>query len=182
MTARSFAVLATFALASTAPADTLKFSNARSTVEFAVTKKGGSHAGKFKKFSGSVSLPGNNFAEAKFAFDIETDSLHADNEKMTAYLKSPEVFDAHGYPTIRFVSNRIRVVSGDGFETHLILGELTLHGVTKRAGIPVQAIATPSGLTLVGTLVVHRKDFGMNAGDKVLDDDVTITLRLQAGR
>jgi polyisoprenoid-binding protein YceI len=182
MMPRSFAVLAVLALASTASADTLKFSNAGSTAEFAVTKKGGTHAGKFKKFSGSVSLPGSSFAEARFAFDIETDSLHADNEKMTAYLKSHDVFDVHGSPTIRFVSNRIRVVSGDGFETHLILGELTAHGVTKRVGIPVQVIVTPSGLTMIGTLVVHRKDFGMNSGDKLLDDDVTITLRLQAGR
>jgi polyisoprenoid-binding protein YceI len=182
MLTRSFAVLATIVLALPAPADNLKFSNPGSTAEFAVVKKGGTHAGKFKKFSGSVSLPGNNFAEARFAFDIETDSLHADNEKLTAYLKSSECFDVHAYPTIRFVSSRIRVLSGDGFETHLILGELTSHGVTKRVGIPVQAIVTPSGLTLIGTLVVHRNDFGMNAGDKVLDDDVTIMLRLQVGR
>ena len=174
--------LAALALASNAPAENLKFSNPGSTAELTVTKKGGPHTGRFKKFSGSLNIPGNNFAEAKFAFDIDADSLHADNEKLTTYLKSPECFDTHRYPAIRFVSNRIRVVSGDEADTHLIIGELTLHGITKQLRIPVQVVGSPGGLTVNGTLTIHRRDFGMNAGDKVLDDDVVISLRVQVGR
>jgi len=183
MTARSFAAaIAALAFTATAPADTLRFSNTASRIEFACAKKGGACTGQFKRFAGTVTLAGDNFAEAKFAFEIELDSLKADNDKFTALLASPEFFDAHNHPIARFVSRRIRVVSGDGPESHLILGDLTFHGVTRDVRIPVAAAATPGGLKLIGEFVIHRKDFGLAAGEKTGNDEIKLTLTLHAGR
>jgi polyisoprenoid-binding protein YceI len=183
VTARTFAAaLAALTIASTAPADTLKFNNTASRTEFACAKKGGTYTGHFKRFAGTITTSGGDLAQSRVAFEIELDSLKADSDKFTALLQSPDFFDVHNHPTVKFVSRRIRAVSGDGPESHLILGDLTFHGVTHDVRIPVAATATPSGLKLTGEFVIHRKDFGMSAGEKAVSDEIKLKLTLQAGR
>ena len=118
------ATLTAFVITATAPADTLKFANSASTIEFTGTKKDGSHNGGFKKFTGAIDSPGGDFAKANVTVEIKTDSLFSDNEKLTNHLKSPDFFDVRAYPTAKFTSTGIRATRGDSAVTHLLTGDL----------------------------------------------------------
>jgi polyisoprenoid-binding protein YceI len=176
------AAVAVLALATTAPADTFKFANSASKIEFTGTKKDGSHNGGFKKFAGTIDVSGEDFKQAKVSVEIQTDSLYSDNEKLTAHLKSPDFFDVRTFPTAKFVSKSIRATDGDSPVSHLIHGELTLHGVTKSVVLPVRVNRTVTGWNLNGTVTIQRKDFGMTFGEGQVNNDVTVTLTIQAGK
>jgi polyisoprenoid-binding protein YceI len=170
------------ALTAAAPADSLKFANSASTIEFTGSKKDGSHFGGFKKFTGTIDAPGGDFAKAKVTLEIKTDSLYSDNEKLTAHLKSPDFFDVRKHPTALFKSTSIRLTSGDSAITHLLTGDLTLLGVTKSVMIPVRVERTETGLKLEGTVTLKRKDFGMTFGEGQVNNDVPVKVMIQAGK
>jgi polyisoprenoid-binding protein YceI len=183
MILRAFAAtLAALTLTAATPADTLKFNTTVSKIEFVGSKKDGSHNGGFKKFTGTIDMQNADFAQAKLTVEIQIESLYSDNEKLTTHLKSPDFFDVRTHPTAKFTSSTIRVVSGDTADTHLITGELTLHGVTKTVRIPVNAAKTATGMSLTGEFTIHRKDFGMTFGEGQVNDDVKVKLSIQAGK
>jgi polyisoprenoid-binding protein YceI len=180
MTFRAIVIVAAVGgLAGLAPAADLKFAGDSSKIEFVGTKKDGSHNGGFKTFAGDVVLPGDDFAQAKVTVKIQTGSLFADNPKLTGHLKSPDFFDVGTYPTATFTSTAIRPADGAGGATHVITGNLTLHGVTKPVTIPVKVTRT-GGLGLDGKFVLKRMEFGMKFGQGQVNDDVTVTLSVRA--
>jgi polyisoprenoid-binding protein YceI len=169
-------------LAAAASADSLKFNNTASKIEFVGKKKDGSHKGGFKKFSGTMEVPGGDFTKAKVVVEIQAESIFTDNDKLTTHLKSPDFFDVRTNPTAKFTSNIIRPISGDEGWTHLINGELTLHGVTKPVSVPVRLQKTDTGLSLMGKFKIQRKDFGMTFGEGMIENDVAVSLTIQAGK
>jgi polyisoprenoid-binding protein YceI len=183
MTLRALvAMITALAITPATPAEPLKFANSASTIEFTGTKKDGMHSGGFRKFTGTIDAPGGDFAKAKVTVDIRTDSLYSDNEKLTGHLKSPDFFDVRNHPTAKFTSTSIRAVGGDSPTSHLLTGDLTLHGVTKPVTIPVRVMPTSTGLKLEGTFTLKRKEFGMTYGEGQVNNDVTVKLMVQAGK
>ena len=183
MILRMFAALmATLTIAAAAPADSLKFNNTSSKIEFVGKKKDGSHNGGFKKFSGTMEVPDGDFSKAKVNVEIQIGSIFTDTEKLTTHLKSPDFFDARTYPKATFASTGIRPVAGDEGWSHLMTGDLTLHGVTKKVAIPVRVQKTETGLSLMGKVTIHGKDFGMTYGEGMVDNNVAITVTVQAGK
>jgi polyisoprenoid-binding protein YceI len=183
MILRTFTALMTaLAITAAAPADSLKFANSASKIEFVGTKKDGSHNGGFKKFAGTIDAPGGDIAKGKITVEIQTESIVTDTDKLTGHLKSPDFFDVRTFPKATFTSTQIRPAAGEGGYTHLITGDLTLHGVTKPVKIPVRAEATATGLSLAGKFTIQRKDFGMVYGEGMVNNDVAVTLTIQAGK
>ncbi|HEY1381301.1 MAG TPA: YceI family protein [Gemmataceae bacterium] len=183
MTLRAWtAAVMTLAVASAAPADTFKFSGPGSKIEFVGTKKDGMHTGGFRKFTGTIDAPDGDFAKAKLTVEIDTNSIYTDNEKLTQHLKSPDFFDVRTHPKATFTATMIRPVRGDGATTHLVTGDLTLHGVKKSLTIPVQVGPSDRGLGLTATFTIRRKDFDMTFGEGQVNNDVTVKLSIQAGK
>jgi polyisoprenoid-binding protein YceI len=183
MMLRAFAaLLAALAITAAAPADSLKFNNTASKIEFVGKKKDGSHNGGFKKFAGTIDISGGDFSKAKVAVEIQTESIFTDNDKLTGHLKSPDFFDVRTHPKAKFTSTIIRPIAGDEGWSHLMTGELTLHGVTKTVAIPVRVQKTETGLSLSGKVTIQRKDFGMTYGEGMVNNDVAVTLTVQAGK
>lgn len=174
------AAVAILTLAVNAPADTFKFANTASKIEFVGAKKDGSHNGGFKKFAGTIEIPGDDFKKAKLTVEIQTESLYSDNDKLTTHLKSPDFFDVRTFPTAKFVSTQIRATDGDGPISHLVHGELTMHGVTKSVMLPLTVTKTETGWNLTGTVELKRKDFGMTFGEGQVNNEVKVTLTIQA--
>ena len=180
---RAFAAaVAALTLAAAAPADSLKFNNTASKIEFVGKKKDGSHNGGFKKFSGTMEVPDGDFSKAKVNVEIQIGSIFTDTEKLTTHLKSPDFFDSRTHPKATFTSTVIRPVAGDEGWSHLMTGDLTLHGVTKKVAIPVRVQKTETGLSLMGKVTIQRKDFGMTYGEGMVDNNVAITVTVQAGK
>src|SRR5260221_13888719 len=122
------ALMAALTITAAAPADSLKFANSASKIEFVGTKKDGSHNGGFQKFTGTIDAPGGDIAKGKITVEIQTESIVTDTDKLTGHLKSPDFFDVRTFPKATFTSTQIRAVPGDAGYTHLITGDLTLHG------------------------------------------------------
>jgi polyisoprenoid-binding protein YceI len=146
--------------------------------------------GSFHIFKGKLEIdeehPENSWVEA----EAETSSINTRDERRDGHLRSPDFFDAQTYPTISFKSKKVEPISKDEFR---ILGDLTMHGVTRevlfKAEYAGQVAKDPFGLQRAGlqaTTTINRKDFGLNwnqvleAGGVAVSDKVKIEIDLAA--
>jgi polyisoprenoid-binding protein YceI len=103
-------------------------------------------------------------------------------------LKSDHFFDAARFPTMTFKSKKI-VKNGDKLS---ILGDLTIHGVTKEVTLEsdglTPAVSDPWGNTrrgLSASTKINRQDFGvkwqgtLKGGELVVADEVKISLDIE---
>ena len=137
--------------------------------------------GKFNKTSGQVVL---DKAAQKGTVDVtvDIDSVDFGLDIMNAEAKKPTLFDVARFPTATY-KGRLEGFT-NGAPTQLV-GDLTLHGVTKPVTLKVNSfkcIPHPMlkrelcGADVVGTF--NRDDFGMDAG-KPYGFRMDVTLRIQ---
>ena len=105
-------------------------------------------------------------------------------------MKSPDFFEVDKYPTMTFRSRRVESTSLDTNQYRLV-GDLTLHGVTKEVTLDVtfEGIAKdPYGNNRAGfsaTGKLNRKDFGLGwnqlleTGGVVVGDEVKLSIDSQ---
>jgi polyisoprenoid-binding protein YceI len=151
-------------------------------IEFVGTKPEGKHDGGFKSFTVNVApIPKEDLAGCKITVEIDTDSLWADNPKLTAHLKSPDFFEVRKYPKATFVSSSVEPQkSGDS--THKITGDLTLHGKTKTISFPAKVAVTPETVSITSQFTINRHDYGISYGRGKVHDNVTIKAALRVAR
>src|SRR3954453_16191138 len=141
------AAAAALALAGSAVADgrTVTLTGDNTKITWVGTKgAAGKHEGGFKTLTGAATVDGD--ALTAVVVEIDTDSLYADDPKLTAHLKSPDFFGVKNNPKATFTSTKIEKTNkGDA-----IPGDLTLTGKTKEITIPAEV--SPAG----GTLKINR--------------------------
>jgi len=151
-----------------------------SKIEFVGAKVTASHPGGFTDFAGTVRVA-EPVEKSQIEVTIQTASLYADKEKLTKHLKSPDFFDVGKFPTATFRSTEIKK---DG-EGHVMTGDLTLHGVTKRISFPVTLDAMGTEVTASAEFSINRQDYGINypgMRDDLIRDLVVIKLSLKLPR
>lgn len=176
---RVLSLLSVFVIVAHSSAADMKIVPATSKIEFVGSKANGSHAGGFKEFSGTVSMPGDDFAAAKVSIEIVTDSIFSDNAQLTGHLKNKDFFDVKTFPKSTFVSTKIAASSRPG-TTHEITGDLTLHGVKKSITVPVKVTKGSDGVSIEGKYTLLREDFGMTYGKGMIKNEVPLTLSIKA--
>ncbi|HEY2963207.1 MAG TPA: YceI family protein [Pyrinomonadaceae bacterium] len=150
-------------------------------IEFTGSQVTGTHNGSFQKFSGEIDYAGNP-ETSRVSVTIETDSLTADDPKLTNHLKTADFFDVAKYPQAKFVSTAIKP-GGEKGASHTVTGNLTLHGVTKAVTFPATIAATADAIKVDADFTINRKDFGITyAGptDNLIRDDVVLKLTIHA--
>jgi polyisoprenoid-binding protein YceI len=145
--------------------------------------------GSFSGLKGTVDYEPGNLAAAKVDLTIDATTVDTLNENRDKDLKSPNFFEVEKYPTITFVSKRVVPQSDGKFQ---LVGDMTIHGVTREVTFNVEGPATPikdakgnlhSGAT--ATTTVNRKDFGLtwnktlDGGGAIVGDDVAITVEVE---
>lgn len=151
-------------------------------ITFVGTKPGGRHEGGFKSFAGTVRPADADLTKATLSVKIDTDSLYTDADpKLGGHLRAPDFFDVKKYPEAAFVSKEIRAEK-QGESTHVITGELTLHGTTKAVTIPMKVTETVDTLTLDGTFTIDRTEFGIAYNPAQVNKEVTITVSAKVAR
>jgi polyisoprenoid-binding protein YceI len=145
--------------------------------------------GSFAGLKGTVEYDPADLSAAKAELTIDATTVDTRNENRDKDLRSPNFFDVTKYPSITFASKRIVVQSSGKFQ---LLGDMTLHGVTKEVAFDVEGPSTPmkdgkgnlhSGAT--ATAKVNRKDFGLvwnravEGGGVLVGDDVDITVEVE---
>ena len=144
--------------------------------------------GEFLKVSGKATYDSKNLKTASLEAVLDVSSITTRDEKRDAHLKSADFLDAAKFPTITFKS-RVFNKNGAGLS---IMGDLTMHGVTKPVTLivdgPSEEIKDSLGKQRIGasaTLKLNRKDFGINynkmleTGGVIVGDEVAITLDVQ---
>ena len=160
------------------------FSGEGSKVEFTGSKVTGKHDGGFKTFTGSIEAPDGAPEQGKVNVEIDMSSLYSDSEKLTGHLKADDFFAVDKFPKAKFTSTSF-AKSTDGKGTHLVTGNLELHGVTKSISFPATLTPGAGSFTVAAEFSINRKDFGIAyAGmqDDLIRDDVVIHFDVRAPR
>jgi polyisoprenoid-binding protein YceI len=134
-------VLAIAAWSSTALANEVyKFDQSRSTIGFSVHQFLGTTHGKFTKFEGKIEIDRERSENSSVTARIDVRSIDTGIAKRDNHLRSAELFDVDKYPEITFKS---RSVKKTGPQAGDILGDLTMHGVTKPITLHVRLLTSP---------------------------------------
>ena len=189
---RSRTLLVAFVIAgltSVAPAKELyKFDQSGSAIGFSVHQFLGTTRGKFSNFSGRIEIDRERRQNSSVTVQIDVRSLDTRIKKRDDHLRSPEFFNVEKFPTMTFKS---RSVKQTGSQSGDILGDLTMHGVTKPVTLHVKLL-TPVNETsqtrwAVTTDPVNRREFNLmfaSATETVsgISQTVTINIEIEAKR
>jgi len=149
--------------------------------------------GEFGKMSGTASWSKPDYSDAKVDVTIDATTIDTHEPKRDAHLRSPDFFDVQKFPTLTFKSKRVEKAKEKGHLT--LVGDLTIHGVTKEVAFdvtgPSPEMKTPFGTVAVGAEAkakINRKDFGLNwnkaleAGGVLVSDEVNIDINMELSK
>jgi polyisoprenoid-binding protein YceI len=157
------AAVAVVSLSSTVLAnETYRFDPSGSTIGFSVHQFLGTTHGKFMKFNGKIDVNREHPENSSVMAQIDVRSIDTRIKKRDDHLRSAEFFNVDKYPQITFKS---RSVKQTGPQSGDILGDLTIHGVTKPITLHVKLV-TPlndTSRTRWGITVdpITRRDFNL---------------------
>src|SRR4051812_28835246 len=121
--------------------------------------------GEFDKVSGTVSFDPANPSASTVEASIDVASVRTRDEQRDTHLKSADFFDVEKFPTITYKSRKVTATGSDSFT---VVGDLSVHGVTKEVELKVEELTEeakdPWGNLRRGATAkarIHRKDFGM---------------------
>ncbi len=181
---------------------TLPVNIGSSMVNWEGAKPTGTHTGTIALSSGEVTVDGNMIKGGSFTLDmnsITNTDLEGDMKagleahlKGTAEGKEDHFFNVVKHPTGTFEITKVTKVNGDEEATHLIYGNLTLKGVTKEIGFKaLVGIGTDRIEVSTPPFTIDRTQWGVNynsktvfegLGDKFVNDEVGLTIKLSAGK
>ena len=141
--------------------------------------------GSFKNFDVKVTSAKEDFSDAVIELTADVNSVNTDNEQRDTHLKSADFFDAAKYSTLTFKSKSLKKVDGKKYK---LVGDLTIHGVTKQVTLDVTFNGTAvhpynkktvAGFKISGTF--NRSDFGIGGSTPgaVVSDEVTLTSNVE---
>ena len=162
---------------------------AHSTVGFEVKHMAISKTrGTFDDFTGTFSFtPGKPDTWSCEAV-IQAISVNTNNHKRDEHLRNEDFFDVANFPTLSFKSTEVKMASES---VGVLVGDLTIHGVTKRIAFDFEFLGTvtdPWGNERAGFSAsgkIDRQEFGlsynsvMEAGGLLVGDEVKITLEIE---
>ncbi len=171
--------------------ETFKFDVSHSTIGFHVHQFLGTTTGKFSRFSGNIDIDRAHPEHSSVLAKIQVSSIDTGIKKRDDHLRSAEFFNVTKYPEITFKS---RSVKQTGPQSGDILGDLTMHGVTKAMTLHVKLLTPMRGEASmqrsqweVTTDPVKRRDFGLMFSDAAeavsgIAQEVAIRIQIEAVR
>lgn len=136
--------------------------------------------GAFMKVSGSAQHDPADPSKDSVEITIDAASIDTRVQMRDNDLRSPNFLDVQKYPTITFKSKQVKSAGAGKLQ---MVGDLTIHGVTKEVILdvdgPSSPIKDPWGNQRIGasaTTKVNRNDFGVKGLPGVVGDDINITI------
>jgi polyisoprenoid-binding protein YceI len=148
--------------------------------------------GDFSKLGGTLQVDDADLAKSSVEATIDVGTVSTREPGRDKHLRSPDFFDVAKFPTMTFKSTSVKK---KGKNRLTVMGDLTMHGVTKPVTLDVEIspeVKDPMGgkgrRGIQATTKLHRKDFGVSynkaleAGGMALGDDVEVTLDIEVTR
>ncbi len=159
---------------------------AHASVLFGVSHLGFSKTfGRFNTVEGAFTLDAEAPEKSSVVVTMDAASLDTNHEKRDEHLRGKDFFDVSQFPTLTYKSTSVKRT---GDRTATVMGDLTMHGVTKSVPLevtlvntgpnPMDKTKTVAGFSARGTL--KRSEFGMAYATPVLGDDVEIIIEVDA--
>ncbi len=145
--------------------------------------------GAFNDVSGTGHFDASDPSNSSLSVTIQAKSIDTRNEDRDNHLRSNDFFDMDTYPEITYTSTSVEAVDAT---TYRVTGDLTIKGVAKPVTVDFEftgAAVDPFGnhrIGLEGTVVVNRKDWGVNwnaaleAGGVLVSENVTLEFEVSA--
>ena len=184
----SFGLLTALTSAALA-SESYRFDQPRSTIGLTVHQFIGTTHGKFTKFDGKIDIDREHPEKSSVTAKIDVRSIDTGIVKRDKHLRSPEFFDVAKFPEITFKSRNVRQT---GQQSGDILGDLTMHGITKPITLHVKLLSPMSGDTketrwAVATEPLKRSDFKLmfSQGTEAIsgiNQTVAVNIEIEASR
>ena len=168
--------------------ESYRFDPSGSAIGFSVHQFLGTTRGKFTSFNGRIEVDREHPEKSSVTAQIGVRSIDTQIKKRDDHLRSAEFFNVEKFPQITFKS---RSVKRTGPQSGDILGDLTMHGVTKPVTLHVKLL-TPIDETAqtrwsVTTDPITRRDFNLMftpAAESVsgISQTVAINIEIEAKR
>lgn len=132
--------------------------------------------GTFKDFKAEVFFDPEKIEKSRVVFTIEAASIDTRIQKRDDHLRSPDFLDVAKHPQITFVSKKVIKTGPNSFD---LVGDFSLHGVTKELKIPVQIVRVDQNRArFKGGIILKRSHFGITYQSKLnpIDDDIKVAL------
>lgn len=176
-----FLAAASLVVSAGAQAGTWQIDPNHSAAQFSVRHLGVSTVrGAFTKVSGTAKYDPADPSKTALDATINADSVDTRVEMRDKDLRSAHFLDVEKYPTITFRSKQVKA-AGEG--KLQIVGDLSIHGVTKEVSLDVDGpsapIKDPWGNQRIGASAstkINREDFGITGAPGVVGDEITITI------
>lgn len=147
--------------------------------------------GHFSEFSGSITI-GETPESSSVEATVQAASISTNNEMRDNHLKSADFLEFEKYPTLTFTTTKFSPKGGDDYE---LVGDLTIHGVTKPVNFDLEYLGSgPSmapGVTVVGFEArgeIDRRDFDVSFngtlenGSVVVSNKIVLELAVEASK
>jgi polyisoprenoid-binding protein YceI len=168
--------------------ETYTFDPSGSTIGFSVRQFLGTTQGKFTKFKGKIDVDREHPQNSSVTTQINVRSIDTRIKKRDDHLRSAEFLNVEKFPQMTFKS---RSVKQTGPQSGDILGDLTMHGVTKPITLHVKLL-TPlneTGRTRWAVTVdpITRRDFNLMFAPSAesvsgISQTVAINIEIEAKR
>lgn len=152
---------------------------AGSEIVFTTRQMGVPVEGRFGSFSAQVALDPRQPETGRVSLVIDTASARFGSAELDAEVPKPTWLHAAGFPQATFQSSRIRAVGPGRFEA---AGKLTIKGITRDLGVPVQLAPAGANQLASGSFTIKRLDFKVGeaewADTSMLANDVVVRFKL----
>lgn len=148
--------------------------------------------GRFADLEGVVTLDADAPERSSVDVEIRADSIDTQVEGRDQHLRSADFLDVEAHPTLTFRSRRVEGDVSRPGSAFRVIGDLTLHGVTREVVLDATFDGTgtdPWGNPRAGfsaETTIDRRDFGLTwnqgleAGGVLVGHEVKIQLAVQA--
>ena len=179
--ALAFVAALAMSAAATAQAGTWQIDPNHTAAQFAVKHLAVSTVrGAFMKVSGSAQYDPADPSKDSVDITIDANSVDTRVQMRDNDLRSPNFLDVQKFPTITFKSKQTKSAGAGKLQ---MVGDLTIHGVTKEVVLDVDGPSSPikdpwgnQRIGASGSTKINRKDFGVNGLPAVVGDDISITI------
>jgi polyisoprenoid-binding protein YceI len=147
--------------------------------------------GRFGDVKGTLVLDEEDVTRSSVEVEIDAASIDSRDAKRDGHLRSEDFLHVEQHPLVTFRSTRVEPAGG---ERLLVVGDLTIRGITREVTLQVEPAGrgtNPGGAEVIGfsaSTQINRKDFGLSwnvaleTGGWLVGDTVKVQIDLEAIR